>query len=115
LQDEVDLSLTRWALQHQIPFLAICRGMQLVNVALGGTLIQDLQAASYEDHGAQAIAGRNGQGGQTGHHCRRHRCGRSVRRGFRRGIGLRRGRQSRALHRRGPHRHQCGHHRARAR
>ena len=46
LQDEVDLSLTRWALQHQIPFLAICRGMQLVNVAYGGTLVQHMD----QDH-----------------------------------------------------------------
>lgn len=46
LQDSVDLSLTRWALDHRIPFLAICRGMQLVNVARGGTLVQHME----QDH-----------------------------------------------------------------
>lgn len=46
LQDSVDLSLTRWALEHRIPFLAICRGMQIVNVARGGTLVQHME----QDH-----------------------------------------------------------------
>ena len=31
-----------WALEREIPILAICRGMQLLNVHLGGTLYQDL-------------------------------------------------------------------------
>ena len=43
LQDRADLSLTRWAIDHRVPFLAICRGFQLVNVALGGTLVQHMQ------------------------------------------------------------------------
>jgi len=41
-QDFVDLALARWALTDGKPLLAICRGMQVLNVALGGTLWQDL-------------------------------------------------------------------------
>jgi putative glutamine amidotransferase len=42
LQDEVDFELARWALANGVPLLAICRGCQLVNVALGGTLVQHM-------------------------------------------------------------------------
>lgn len=42
-QDDFDIALTRWALDNGIPTLAICRGFQVVNVALGGTLEQDMQ------------------------------------------------------------------------
>jgi putative glutamine amidotransferase len=41
-RDDFELALTRRALDRDIPFLGICRGMQLLNVAQGGTLIQDL-------------------------------------------------------------------------
>lgn len=40
--DDVEMQLVRWALADGKPLLAICRGMQLMNVALGGTLYQDL-------------------------------------------------------------------------
>jgi putative glutamine amidotransferase len=43
LQDSADLSLTKWAIENKVPFLAICRGFQLVNVAFGGTLVQHMQ------------------------------------------------------------------------
>lgn len=42
LQDEVDLSLVKHVLTNGIPLLSICRGYQLTNVALGGTLVQDM-------------------------------------------------------------------------
>jgi putative glutamine amidotransferase len=42
LRDEVELSLTRRAIERDIPVLGICRGMQLINVACGGTLVQHL-------------------------------------------------------------------------
>jgi len=44
-RDEFELALTREALRRGLPFLGICRGMQLLNVALGGTLNQHLVGA----------------------------------------------------------------------
>jgi putative glutamine amidotransferase len=44
-QDEFDLAVVRWALGSGVPLLAICRGLQVVNVALGGTLDQDIGAS----------------------------------------------------------------------
>ena len=42
VQDEFDLTTARAVIELELPFLAICRGMQVVNVALGGTLVQHL-------------------------------------------------------------------------
>ncbi|MFI9008255.1 gamma-glutamyl-gamma-aminobutyrate hydrolase family protein [Actinosynnema sp. NPDC053489] len=39
-RDAVELDLTRAALKLDLPLLAVCRGMQVLNVALGGTLVQ---------------------------------------------------------------------------
>lgn len=41
-RDEMEFMLIRSALDRRVPILAICRGHQLVNVALGGTLYVDL-------------------------------------------------------------------------
>jgi putative glutamine amidotransferase len=38
--DEVELTLARWAIADGLPVLAICRGIQELNAALGGTLHQ---------------------------------------------------------------------------
>lgn len=43
-RDAAELGLVRLALEKQVPLLAICRGHQVLNVALGGTLYQDLTA-----------------------------------------------------------------------
>jgi gamma-glutamyl-gamma-aminobutyrate hydrolase PuuD len=42
LRDEAELSLLRAALERDMPVLAICRGSQVLNVALGGDLVQHL-------------------------------------------------------------------------
>lgn len=41
-RDETELALARAAIERDTPTLAICRGMQILNVALGGTLIEHL-------------------------------------------------------------------------
>ncbi len=43
-RDAFELALCREFLRLRKPILAICRGIQLLNVALGGTLYQDLQS-----------------------------------------------------------------------
>ena len=42
-RDEFELALLQEALRQNKPILAICRGVQLVNVAFGGTLNQDIE------------------------------------------------------------------------
>jgi putative glutamine amidotransferase len=42
LRDYFEIRLTRLALRQNIPVLGICRGCQVMNVAVGGSLIQDL-------------------------------------------------------------------------
>ena len=41
-QDAFDLAVARWAIATGVPLLAVCRGWQVVNVALGGTLEQHM-------------------------------------------------------------------------
>ena len=42
LQDAFDLSIAQVAMDSGLPLLAVCRGLHVVNVALGGTLQQDM-------------------------------------------------------------------------
>ncbi len=50
-RDAFEIALTRRALERGIPLLGICRGMQLLNVALGGTLHQHLpDRLGHRDH-----------------------------------------------------------------
>ena len=49
-RDEFELDVFRRAQTAHIPILGICRGLQLINVALGGTLVADLETAGKEDH-----------------------------------------------------------------
>ena len=41
-RDATDLAVFEKAWSDEVPILGICRGLQVVNVALGGTLVQDL-------------------------------------------------------------------------
>lgn len=54
--DQLEFALLDWALEAGIPVLAICRGIQVLNVALGGTLFQDLPRHSPRAGGDQPVA-----------------------------------------------------------
>ena len=43
-RDRVEIQLVKWAVEDRKPVLGLCRGLQVINVALGGTLYQDLDA-----------------------------------------------------------------------
>ena len=55
-RDLFELALFAAARQRELPILGICRGIQLVNVALGGTLCQDLpsERPGAVDHNPEA-------------------------------------------------------------
>ena len=55
LRDEYDIILLRLALNRQLPILGICRGHQVANALLGGTLYQDIytQTATSQKHSQQ--------------------------------------------------------------
>ncbi|HEX6117656.1 MAG TPA: gamma-glutamyl-gamma-aminobutyrate hydrolase family protein [Solirubrobacterales bacterium] len=42
-RDSFELALTRAALERDLPILGICRGMEMLNVARGGTLVQEIE------------------------------------------------------------------------
>ncbi|KIQ55902.1 gamma-glutamyl-gamma-aminobutyrate hydrolase family protein [Meiothermus taiwanensis] len=46
-RDTLELFVARYTAQHGIPTLGICRGIQVMNVALGGSLYQDLPAQGF--------------------------------------------------------------------
>ena len=49
-RDRFELSLARAALERDLPVLGVCRGMELLNVACGGTLVQHLPDAETHLH-----------------------------------------------------------------
>jgi putative glutamine amidotransferase len=63
-RDERELSLAREAVKARMPVLAICRGLQVLNVALGGTLLQHLpDLPGIHAHGRPATDGRAAEHG----------------------------------------------------
>lgn len=46
-RDVVELQLARWAMADGLPVLGLCRGLQILNIAAGGTLYQDVQAQRF--------------------------------------------------------------------
>jgi putative glutamine amidotransferase len=61
LRDQLELTLARWSISDDRPVLGICRGQQLLNVAMGGSLYQDLhfQKATHVDHAGHAGSDRS--------------------------------------------------------
>ena len=55
--DGSEIALTRMALDRGLPMLCICRGLQALNVARGGTLIQDLPGHRQTEPGRIATHG----------------------------------------------------------
>lgn len=50
-RDTFEIALARGAMERDLPLLGVCRGMQVMNVARGGTLIQHLpDDMGHEDH-----------------------------------------------------------------
>jgi gamma-glutamyl-gamma-aminobutyrate hydrolase PuuD len=47
-RDEQELALVRQALERDIPLLAVCRGHQVLNVAVGGSLLQHIEGDSHK-------------------------------------------------------------------
>ena len=46
--DRLELDAARWAIEHEVPMLGVCRGQQVINVALGGSLVQHMEGHAPE-------------------------------------------------------------------
>lgn len=56
-RDKFEFEVIRRALEADMPILGVCRGMQVMNVALGGTLHVDLKSDGFEGHSSTGSAG----------------------------------------------------------
>lgn len=59
-RDRFEIDIIKGALKLKLPLLGICRGIQILNVALGGTNCQDLQSANRLKHSIWTGDRRNG-------------------------------------------------------
>lgn len=50
IRDHQEIFMTEYALERDIPILGICRGLQVLNITLGGTIHQDLPSAGFFAH-----------------------------------------------------------------
>jgi putative glutamine amidotransferase len=83
-QDAFDLAVARVCLERGIPLLAVCRGLQVVNAARGGTVVQDMDEEygelRHHRHRVHAIAVDAGSllasvvGDKTEASCYHHQC-----------------------------------------
>lgn len=85
-RDASELEVLGAALEHGLPVLAVCRGHQLLNVLLGGTLVQHLPdlpgvgthdpgPGAFADHDVRTVPGSTVHallGEQVGAHCHHH-------------------------------------------
>ena len=65
--DQLELCVVRWARADRLPVFGICRGAQLLNVALGGSLWVDLEHAGLARAGDHAAGGESSVGAQAYH------------------------------------------------
>jgi len=49
-RDVIESAIVRASIDRNVPLLAVCRGVQMLNVALGGSLIGDLPSAGWASH-----------------------------------------------------------------
>ena len=54
--DDLELRVLGYALERDMPVLAICRGIQVLNVGFGGKLIQDLPGHRAEEHDGELVS-----------------------------------------------------------
>lgn len=83
-QDAFDLAVARVCLDRGIPLLAVCRGLQVVNAARGGTVVQDMDETygemRHHRHRVHAVAVDEGSilasvvGDKTESSCYHHQC-----------------------------------------
>jgi putative glutamine amidotransferase len=57
--DIVDINLAKWALEEDVPLFGVCRGLQAMAIACGGTLCQDIRSeiGTSVEHGARKDVG----------------------------------------------------------
>lgn len=59
-RDKYELALAKYAIEKDLPILAICRGLQVLNISLGGSVHQDLEEKGYENHSLHNARRREG-------------------------------------------------------